>query len=302
MVRHHGFDYLRCFACIAVVAIHCALFESSDFALSRIMGRNVVMLAVPLFLLMSVYLFGQQGYPLRQRLTRYAWLYGFWVTIFTMSFGGVNIVGGALQHGKIGGVLAYLLTGGMSPYYFFVSLAFLTLVCFGLRQLPTWGLKLALVGSVVLSATTWGLSAGHPNPYLVFVPFLPLAFVALLASRGEVSLRWIGVLGAVSLAAAALEWHWQIDAAYSRVSVMGFSSVIFLLALRVKSPAPRVVVTLADCTLGVYCLHVFLIAFFVAYVSEPVTFWARAYEWVTVTMWCFVAVLGIKRALFYKMI
>ncbi len=302
MDRYHGFDYVRCFACVAVVAIHTDVFISSGLAPLRIVGRNVILLAVPLFLLMSLYLFGQQGSPLRQRLTRYAWLYGFWVVLLTMSFNGVKVLGGDLQHFKVGGILAYLLTGGFSPYYFFVSLMFVTCVYFAFRRLPTWGLKLAVVGSVVLSAVAWGLEAEHPTPYLVFVPFLPLPFIVLLASRGEMPLRWIGLLAGLSLAAAVIEWRWQVDAAYSRASVVGFATVIFLLALRVKAPAPQWVATLADCTLGVYCLHVFLIAFFWANISVPVTFAGHVYEWVTVTAWAFVAVLGIKRALSYRVI
>jgi uncharacterized membrane protein (UPF0136 family) len=260
------------------------------------------MLAVPLFLLMSLHLFNNQEYPLRQRLVRYVWLYGFWVTIFTLSLGGIKILGGEVEHFRAGGILGYLLTGGHSPYYFLVSLAFLTCVSYLFRQAPTWALIVALVGSVVISATTWSLAAGHPTPYLVFVPFLPLAFVALLASRGAVSLWWVGGIAALSVLAAVLEWHWQITAAYSRVSVVGFATVVFLLALRVTKEAPKPVVILADCTLGVYCLHIFFIAFLTSYVLVPITLWQHLYEWFTVLVWSTLAVLGIKRALSYRMI
>ena len=302
MDRHHGFDYLRCFACIAVVAIHCALFESSDLALSRVINRNVVMLAVPVFLLMSLYLFNKHGYPLKQRLTRYVWLYLFWVGIYTFAFGGWASIGGAVSHGNVGGLLGYILTGGHSLFYFLVALIFLTFISYAFRELPSWVLVMALVASVVLIAALSSGGAGRPSVYLVFVPFLPLAFVGLLASRGSVGLPWIGLLAVVSLVAALVEWHYNLDASYSRTSVTGFSSVAFLLALRVRSPAPRPLVTLADCSLGVYCLHVFLIAFFQAHIGMPVRFWPIMFEYVTVFAWSVMVVLGIKRALAYKMI
>jgi len=302
MVRHHGFDYLRCFACVAVVAIHCAVLESWDTGLSRVIGRNVLMLAVPVFLLMSLYLFNEQGYPLKQRLTRYVWLYLFWVGLYTFAFGGWATLGGAVSHHNVGGFLGYILTGGHSLYYFLVALIFLTFISYALRELPSKVLVVALVASVALIAALSGREVGHPTVYLVFVPFVPLPFVALLASRGSVSLPWIGVIAVLSLTAALIEWHYNLDASYSRASVIGFSTVLFLLALRVKKAAPMSIVALADCSLGVYCLHVYFIAFFQAHMGVPVRLLPHIYEWVTVLAWSFVAVLGIKRALSYKML
>jgi hypothetical protein len=230
------------------------------------------------------------------------WLYLFWVGLYTFALGGWASLGGAVSHHNIGGVLAYILTGGHSLFYFLVALIFLTFISYAFRELPTWVLFVALVVTVVLVAALSGTEVGHPTVYLVFVPFVPLAFVGLLACRGSVGLPWINLIAALSLTAALIEWHYNLDASYSRASVIGFSTVLFLLALRVKKAAPTPIVTLADCSLGVYCLHVFFIAFFQAHMGVPVRLLPHIYEWVTVLAWSIVAVLGIKRALSYKMI
>lgn len=302
MDRLSGFDYLRCLAGMAVVAIHTQVLTATDAWWAKVLGMNVVMMAVPLFLLMSLYLFQQQGWPLRQRLTRYAWLYGFWVGIFTLAMGGWAILGGAVQHGRLGGLVAYAMTGGYSPYYYLVALSFLTLVVWCLRQMPTWAVLGCLVASQVATVATWHMGVGAPSPYLVLVPFMPLAFVSLLAARGKITTRWLVVIGLLALVAAVLERHWSVDSAYARASNTGFATVVFLLGLRVRRPAPEPVRLVSDCTLGVYCIHLYFISFFEANVMAATSLWQRAYEWAGVWSWSVISVHGIRRALAYKMV
>jgi len=288
---------------MAVVAIHAEVFPNTDLVRDRLVGLNVLMMAVPLFLLMSLQLFQERGYPLRQRLVRYGWLYGFWVGLFTLALGGWATAGSALAHGSPGRAVAYALTGGFSPYYFLVVLAWLTVVVYCFRKAPAWLLWAVLVAAVVVVALTWHHAEGKPSVYLVFVPFLPLAFVSLLVARcGPVRMRWVVAIVVASLVAAVLEWHWHVTSGYARASVIGSATAVFLLGLRITRPAPEPVRAVSDCTLGVYCIHLYFLAFFAANVATPETFWGHSYTWLAVLLWSLVAVVGIRRAMAYKVI
>lgn len=290
-MRIAGLDYLRCGASMAVVAIHCDLFTG----FSNVIRLNVLMLAVPLFLLMALYLFNSNP-RFKERATRLVWLTLFWVAIWSAYFGAT--VFDAVRQGDVWEVFQWAITGGHGVFYFFVTLLFLTCVVYASRHLP----KKVLWGFLAISLIIIPfLPMQHfPGFQTVFLVFLPLAFISLLIR--PVKLWIILFLAGLSLEMALVEWILGWDAVYARLSVSGFATVIFLLSLRIKGEPPKVIRVIADCSLGIYCLHFFLIDLYQRGLGVPVSFSQHLIEFCVIFLVSLIGVLFLKRALQYRMV
>lgn len=147
--KFEGFDILRAIFSIAIVAYKTNFFYvpeilvSNDltYALSAYVFSGMVgALAVPVFLQISLFLFYYKSektgfsYFIRKRLPRLILLYLFWVgliTIFDIFFvGGLEAVKGAASSLKA--FLEFIVSGNSTPYFFFFSLIFVTIIAEGL--------------------------------------------------------------------------------------------------------------------------------------------------------------------------
>jgi hypothetical protein len=134
-----GFDFLRAFFAVVVVAVHCNFFNllagklRLDF-LTDILNLNVGSLAVPVFFQISLFLFylkservGSQ-YFLKKRLPKLIYLYLFWV-ISKISFN-ILTTGKSqkieAETSSIQGFAELVISGGYTIFYFFFSLLFVT--------------------------------------------------------------------------------------------------------------------------------------------------------------------------------
>ncbi|OKH38691.1 hypothetical protein NIES2119_08840 [[Phormidium ambiguum] IAM M-71] len=140
-----GFDFLRAIFSLAIVAYKTNIFyiptilisngftaALSDYVLSGMVGA----LAVPVFLQISLFLFYNKSektginYFIQKRLPRLISLYLFWVisiTLFDVLFvGGIQIL--RRPTSSIKAFLEFIVSGNSTPYFFFFSLIFVTVI------------------------------------------------------------------------------------------------------------------------------------------------------------------------------
>lgn len=140
-----AFDFLRAIFSVVIVAYKTEIFNIpsilvssgftkalSDYVLSGMLGA----LAVPVFLQISLFLFYNKSdkmglnYFIKKRLPRLIYLYIFWVgsiAIFDILFvGGIETITGATSSMKA--FLEFILSGNSTPYFFFFSLIFVTVL------------------------------------------------------------------------------------------------------------------------------------------------------------------------------
>jgi len=289
-----GIDYLRAFFSVCVVAVHLNyLFPSlifdkrrypeHTFGASDLVNFYVLCLAVPVFVLISTYLYATRPTDtagLGRRLWRIVRLLVFWSVLFQVYWlGGFAAVKNVpvREPDKLG---LYLMSGGNTYYYFFESLAIITVVTHAATRLPgrvVWGLFAAstvLVGVLPLlhEELHYRFLAHHANP----LNFLPYAFAGvglarLSAAGGERARDLVGV-GCLILAlpAAVLDWTVYVDPcffeinqyaipAYTRPSLVLLAVAVLVLAVRSRMPTNPVVRFMAVHSLGVYCLHPFFV-------------------------------------------
>ena len=143
--KFEAFDFLRAIFSLAIVAYKTKIFNIpktlvtspftngiSDYILSGMVGA----LAVPVFLQISLFLFYNKSekaglkYFIQKRLPRLLYLYLFWVvsiTIFDILFvGGMEAIAGATSSIKT--FLEFIVSGNSTPYFFFFSLIFVTVI------------------------------------------------------------------------------------------------------------------------------------------------------------------------------
>lgn len=129
-----GFDFLRAFFSIAIVALHAELLKLGPVNLSNILVANVAYLAVPVFFQISLFLFYVKSevsgsrYFFKKRLPKLVSLYLFWVIskiVFdTLLNRNVEALRDNLSSPRR--LFEFIVSGGNSPLYFFFSLIFIT--------------------------------------------------------------------------------------------------------------------------------------------------------------------------------
>lgn len=298
----------------AVIAIHTDLFRTvSDFDIKTyqfshyhvrlfdIINFNLLTLAVPTFFVISLFLFfakvsDSRSY-FRPRMVRLFYLYGFWVVLWCLHFGGFYAFASHIRHGDIAAVVEFIVRGGGGILYFFFSLIFLTFIAYYSIRLSRAILWLLLVLSLSLlwllplivihySSVSYLVAYWNPINFLPYVFIANLVFHYIRDNRDSYSRRFkiaFIVILIVTIISAILEWLWlpnQNFFAYnpagvipgSRLSVAGGTALVFLASFLVKKPAWKWVRFLADYTLGMYCLHYFVLSvFFKIFPMAPAT-------------------------------
>jgi surface polysaccharide O-acyltransferase-like enzyme len=288
-----GIDYLRAAFSVAVVGVHLgyvypsAIFDKDHwsehtFGWSDLANFYVLCLAVPVFILISTFLYARKPTDtagLGRRLWRIIRLLIFWSVLFQMSRFGAF---GAVKHipRDPRGFALYLLTGGDSYYYFFVDLAIVTVITHLAARLSTaanWGMFAAstlVVGVLpMLHRETHILFlALHADP-LNFVPFAfaGVGLARLTAARDDRTLGRLGIMClALAAATAVLDWTVYVDPvffdinrfalpAYTRPSLVFLAVAVVVLAVRFRWPENAIVRFMALHSLAVYCLHPFFV-------------------------------------------
>jgi hypothetical protein len=279
LVGHvHGFDYARCILAIVVVALHTRVLGMSKNA--SFVYDHFFSLAVPCFMLISLFLFAAKGKVngrnVARRVERLVLLFIFWSVVYAVVFHKSDEIVQACH--SMTGLIRTAIEGGNSIFYFFSCLAFVTFVTAFACRLgsPTlWTLAIASTCGLWVMSSLAGhrLSEEFANYYNP-LNFIPYAFVApiiaaqvrdgaLRSSAAKKMMMFTSIL-TIWAALTLLEMRclpaigeWS-PSAYSRPSAVFGAVFVVKLFLLISHPAPRVVRWLADCSLGIYCVHIFV--------------------------------------------
>jgi peptidoglycan/LPS O-acetylase OafA/YrhL len=292
-----GFDYLRAIMALAVVALHSDMFpesilqnrslpEHATLAWGDIIEFNVFALAVPTFIIISIYLFLNKAPDVvyfRDRLLRLSVLYVFWVSLWIyVERLNTSTLAVVLNPRTI---LPFLVSGANSLYYFLFSLLVLTIVAWCTRRLSRRNLWLLFVTTTALLWILPALVILQPSlsalsTFYSPVNFLPCVFAAglflsykrsgVFAVQDKTYVRACVAFGALWLCTSAIEWSWMISAAhfpgnsycfpaYTRISVILGSVCVVLLSYTIVGPVPWAVHKFAQLSLGIYCVHPFIL-------------------------------------------
>ena len=293
--RNHGIDALRVVFAICVVMVHLgyvapsAIFEQEafsqhTFSWSDFLNFYVLLAAVPQFLLISLFL--QVGKitdrrTLLKRVRHILLLLVFWATAYNaFIYAGWGITDSLPRNVSDG--LGFVLSGGWTIYYFFVSLVFTTCLLFLIRNFSFRTTLIFFVASVLFTAaipflailTGKAVLVVYWNPLqFVCYPFAALLIRHLLESRPDRAALWAGVFLVVGALLATLDWTVYKNGlflkanqfaipAYCRPSLLFISMSVFLFAHRYLNRESRVVGFLSGHTLSLYCIHPFFIPLF----------------------------------------
>jgi len=288
-----GIDYARAFFSVCVVAIHCGFFfilpsnifnpevyDRHTFELTDFITFYIFMLAVPVFFIISNYLFACKPYDwhdLGKRLFRYIKLFLFWSIIYNLLASGIILY----PHNIIEAVILFL-NGNKTIYWFFVSLGILTIIAHFSKRLSNLYLILLAVFSTFLVGILPIISIRYKfysltnnwNP----LNFLPFPFIAIIIQRLKNhdvrSLFWnllIMFLIVFTFLTAVLDWTIYVDKgffqinlfampAYPRPSLILLSALVLVLVVNFQFKQLCIVTFMAKHSLALYCLHFFFLS------------------------------------------
>lgn len=293
--RYMGIDYLRVFFSICVVAVHLGfispsrifnkdLYMSHSFTLSDFINFYVLLLAVPVFFITSNYLFSRKPverkecYKLIKRIGKLAI---FWTVLYLMFVHeGWQIIG-CLPKTSLDLVL-FVISGGGTIYWFFVSLLGLTIITHFLKSIRTSYIAIYFVITTLLvfSLPLLSMMTGrymlcvHWNP----LNFFPYPFAAILVSRlvdlklNNQKLIYLMISWfLLCFLMIILDWEAYIHAgffevnfdtyaipSYSRPSLIVISMAVMFLSIKIKPKYNVIIDFLSRYSLGLYCIHIFL--------------------------------------------
>lgn len=252
------------------------VFNISDFA-----NFHILLLAVPVFMLMSNFLYALGGASperLRRHLYRISVLATFWpIALIIYKNGYTGLI--SLSPDSASSLIVTILRAGHTIYYFFVSLLFSVLATHAITRLSNRLLLLGLASSVVLLALLphFTKTSGY---YALSAFWSPLNFVAypfagvLLARNYDYARLHSGALVitslALSLVFAIYEWKYSVNSiffpgqgyaipAYTRASLVFSAAALVILSLDDQIEVGRIIESMAKYSLALYCLHPFLL-------------------------------------------
>jgi surface polysaccharide O-acyltransferase-like enzyme len=288
-IHLHGLDYLRVFFMIMVLLGHANFFM--EMAVNRENttgpGQNfwdylffqVQAVGVPAFVLMSMLLFVVKPPTwarTKDRVVKLSYLYIFWV-------GAWMYVTRPKIELNVWAVLELVLRGGGWLYYTFATLIVLTPVCWLASKLSRKGLWCGLAVSAGIVAGTFYYAYQEyrfvTKPvYWMPTCFCMMPFVALLlvprlslfCDLPRMRYKWAAFCIGLGLLFSALEWRFAVPyeligeyrswiPKFARISVHCSAVALLLLALGIKHPANRIVSFFSRNSLGVYCIHPFIL-------------------------------------------
>jgi peptidoglycan/LPS O-acetylase OafA/YrhL len=281
----HGFDVLRAVFSVAVVTVHLgyvapsSIFDPSHwrehaFNWSDALNFYVLLLAVPVFIMMSCYLVAKSTQPnLAKRNWRIGRLFVFWAVILNLYQTGIFGTLRTVPRTPLE-LLFYFTSGLGTPFYFFVSLTITMTFAAWARTKASivvgtlMAASTVLVGILPLIARQTGRAewCQHHLP----LNFVPYSFASVLAMRLSPSrIRLVMCLAfAVGALLAILDWTYYIDPlffavnryalpAYMRPSLVFLATGVVLAATRLQFRHGKIIQFMSEHSLALYCLHPF---------------------------------------------
>ncbi len=286
-----GFDYLRVFFMMMVLLGHSGFFY--EMALTREksvgMGHNLwdylyfemQSSAVPSFILLSMVLFAIKKPNWASnwdRVKKLGYLYAFWV-------GAWIIATEVRPEFTFLGLIVFFLRGGGWLFYTFATLILLTPLCWIAYILPKraqWcGLFLATCAVIGTYLWTYQGYRWIKSPYywlpscFVMMPFIAVILTPHIFRLKDASAKryfWIFIMLSIGGLAALIEWYYSVPSElvdpskrnwvpkHARLSVQFFAIAMLIASLGIQKPVNGIIRFFARNSLGVYCLHPFMLS------------------------------------------
>jgi peptidoglycan/LPS O-acetylase OafA/YrhL len=290
--RIEGIDYLRAIMSVFVVVWHMggggrSLIFSTEryldhvFTLSDLVNFHLLLLAVPIFLLVSNYLYACQPantQMLCKRIKRIMILLTFWPPVYIATTQGIDGLVNLIPD-RAGTLIILVFGAGNTIYYFFVCLLFSTLIThIALRLTPASQLVAGIASVVFVAGLPWlTISSGFflLSAYWSPLNVIPFSFAAVLVAQNRAFIQsnkivLLVISVALSVLLSVMEWHYAVGGvffrgqgfaipAYTRTSLLFASLAILILALDERIKSNRIVNFMAKYSLALYCIHPFLI-------------------------------------------
>lgn len=290
---HHlyALDYLRVFAMILVIANHDTVANefliqktreySESINIFDILRYQIRPGGVSIFMFISMLLFTKsfRSYDdLKKRVSNLLYLFGFWSSFYIL-------FDRCKPNPTFWGVLEFVWRGGGWLYYFIPNLILCSCLGWLGQRMTTKGKYFgALAGVLVALGVYFWLLQGFkwtkveyywlPTSFLM-MPFLALIitpFLQRIVNDVKFRLGLALLLSSIAVAFAIFEWSntaprdivfdtrtwlpW-----HERISVQFTGVAIVVLGLGYKRKAGKVISFLSNNSLGIYCMHAFLVGF-----------------------------------------
>lgn len=291
--RLTGIDYLKAFFSVCVVLVHLGLISPSlicnkdlysqhIFTISDFINFYVLLLAVPIFFLISNYLFlrkpGDEStlFAYLKRIGKIALFWTIMLKIFI--FHGWGIFKGF--PGALKDIPYFILSGGETLYWFFITLLGLTVMTHFARRLHIFHVIAFFIISTIIVAMLPILSVATGKFYLIAhcnpLNFLPYPFAAILVTqlagsdRANIKPLHIVLAGLIILLFMALDWTIYVNEGffrlspaalpvYSRPSLVLIAMAVLSYAIRANLKQNAVVLFMSNKSLSLYCLHIYFV-------------------------------------------
>lgn len=299
-----GFHWLRAIFSVAVVAWHINSFGASllfsktayrrhVFVFSDLINFHVLFLAVPIFFLISCYLYARKNPSFqycRKRLARFAMLAVFWTMAGTALYDSHHML--SLLHPKsLQAFLTTVISAAQTPYYFFVSLMILTVATHIASRLSTGvnSLLFILACALIFALAKASIAFSLPALNIFWSPmnFMPYPFAAVVMARneerlfsGDSRLFIVAAFLTAAIFAGLYEWRFDVNEiffdiqafampAYARLSVVFLSVSLFAAVMTRRIRTNRTIEFMSGQSLALYCLHPVIIIFAHRYITFP---------------------------------
>ena len=280
----YGFDYLRTFFSLAVVSWHMHILGKSTklgesdvflYPLADWCYFHIFLLAVPIFVGMSIYLYLQGPSDIKyllHRVKRLAAPLVFWTALYHAFVLPKDITSFFVSIKRV--AIFFIHTG--SIFYFFSLLIVLTIFSFFVRRCPLQN-KLVIYGVFFVSIGwvywwihnfTWLNKLGFWSPST----FIPLVFGMVLIrhsgyktfDRALLFCLWLICMLLETMYPTFFQWNnyhlKHILPCYARPSVyFAVPLLIELVVSYVSKPAPVVIQVTSQLALSLYCIHFIII-------------------------------------------
>jgi surface polysaccharide O-acyltransferase-like enzyme len=289
-----GFDYLRAFFCIAIVGWHTKVFgyahildkslDGFKVTLPDIMYANLLLLGVPLFFQISLFLFIQNRKEKKDycvhRLKRLGFLYIFWSLV------SVVILYDGIDFNKVIS-LDYWIAAGYTHIYFMFSLMVTTigteLLCLLRSKMSENKFRVLTIFLLILSCMVllfriplYELLKASHYAYLIVAFYSPINFIPYIFTTflidyycKKTKVSYVIVLFVLSIIVIMLEWKYQVNtfnfgqggiliSPYARLSLVMTVSIAMCFALKITRRAPKRIMQISNLSLGVYITHYYL--------------------------------------------
>ncbi|MEB3335021.1 MAG: acyltransferase family protein [Cyanobacteriota bacterium] len=281
----HGFDWLRAVFSVAVVVVHLGYLSPSlifdrarwpdhVFAWSDAVNFYGLLLAVPVFVMMSCFLLAKSPQPkLGKRIWRIGRLFVFWGVLLNLFQYGVTDTIRQIPKQPLD-LMLYLASGFRTPFYFFFSLMIMLALTAWAQAKSTKIVTTLLLASIVLVGFLPVVArfTGRSEWCHIAMPlnYIPYPFAAVIALRVPPSKfqALMGLLLAAGLMTAILDWSIYIDPlffgvnsfplpTYARPSLVFLAVAVVVAATRFDVKPGWMVKHMSEHSLALYCLHPF---------------------------------------------